>query len=112
IDQKVARVDRLSLALRPIVRAGGTVQVLDTTEGGIHALLRVGARQPSRFLYDFPFYHDVGHAYVRRLRAELMDALRAQPPAAVGACGVGSGVAGGRLRALGGVPGARPLAPE
>jgi hypothetical protein len=26
------------------------------------------ARQPSRFLYDFPFYHDVGHAYVASAR--------------------------------------------
>jgi hypothetical protein len=57
--------------------------VLDTTEGGIHALLRLRARQPSRFLYDFHFHHDVGHPYVRRLRAELMAALRTQPPAAV-----------------------------
>ena len=83
IDEKLARVGRVSLALRPVVAAGGTVQVLDTAEGGIHALLRLRARQPSRFLYDFPFYHDVGHPYVRRLRAELMDALRAHPPAAV-----------------------------
>jgi hypothetical protein len=83
IDEKVARVDRLSTVLRPVAAAGGSVQVLDTAEGGIHALLRLRAREPSRFLYDFPFYHDVGHAYVRRLRAELMDALRADPPAAV-----------------------------
>jgi hypothetical protein len=83
IDAKLARVGRLSTALQPVVRAGGTVQVLDTAEGGIHALLRLRARQPSRFLYEFPFYHDVGHPYVRRLRAELMDALRARPPAAV-----------------------------
>jgi hypothetical protein len=83
IDAKLARVDRVSAALRPLVAAGGTVQVLDTTEGGIHALLRLRARQPSRFLYDFHFHHDAGHPYVRRLRGELMDALRARPPAAV-----------------------------
>jgi hypothetical protein len=83
IDEKLARVDRISAALRPLVQAGGAVQVLDTAEGGIHALLRLGARQPSRFLYDFPFYNDVGHPYVQRLRAELMEALRRRPPAAV-----------------------------
>lgn len=83
IDQKMARVDRLSAALRPVVVAGGTVQVLDTAEGGIHALLRLGGRQPSRFLYDFPFYNDVSHPYVHRLRSELMEALQAHPPAAV-----------------------------
>jgi hypothetical protein len=83
IAAKLARVDRLSAALRPLVAAGGTVQVLDTTEGGIHALLRLRAREPSRFLYDFHFYHHVSHPYVRRLRAELMGALRARPPSAV-----------------------------
>ena len=83
IQAKLARVDQASAALRPLVAAGGTVQVLDTTEGGIHALLRLRVRQPSRFLYDFHFYHDVGHPYVRRLRAELMDALRTRPPVAV-----------------------------
>ena len=83
IDEKMARVGRLAASLRPVVLAGGTVQVLDTAEGGIHALLRLHARQPGRLLYDFPLYHDVGHAYVQRLRAELMAALRAHPPAAV-----------------------------
>jgi hypothetical protein len=83
IEAKMARVDRASTALRPLVSAGGLVQVLDTTEGGIHALLRLRVRQPSRFLYDFHFYHDVDHPYVRRLRAELMGALRARPPVAV-----------------------------
>jgi hypothetical protein len=83
IAEKLGRVDGVSEALRPVVAAGGTVQVLDTTGGGIHALFRLHARQPSRFLYDFHFYHDVDHPYVRRLRAELMDALRARPPAGV-----------------------------
>jgi hypothetical protein len=73
----------VTAALRPLVAGGGTVQVLDTTEGGIHALFRLRARQPSRFLYDFHFHHDVGHPYVRRLRTELMGALQARPPAAV-----------------------------
>lgn len=89
IRTKLARVERLTDALRPLVAAGGTVQVLDTAEGGVHALLRARAREPSRFLYDFHFYHDVGHPYVRRLRAELMDALRARPPAAVALFEVG-----------------------
>jgi hypothetical protein len=83
IEVKLGRVGRVAAALRPVVAAGGTVQVLDTTEGGIHALFRLHAREPSRFLYDFHFRHDVSHPYVRRLRAELMDALRRRPPAAV-----------------------------
>jgi hypothetical protein len=84
IEAKMARVGRVAEGLSPLVGAGDTVQVLDTTDGGIHALLRLKVRQPSRFLYDFHFHHDVGHPYVGRLRAELMGALRARPPAAVG----------------------------
>src|SRR5262249_53360754 len=69
IATKLARVERLSAALRPLVATGGTVQVLDTTGGGIHALLRLRVREPTRFLYGFPLHHDVGPPYVRRLRA-------------------------------------------
>ena len=83
IAAKLERVGRVSEALRPLVAGGRTVQVLDTTEGGIHALLRLRVRQPSRFLYDFHFYHDVSDPYVRALRAELMEALRRRPPVAV-----------------------------
>src|SRR5262249_57344433 len=69
--------------LPPGVPAGGTVQVLATTDGGVHALYLLRLRQPTRFLYDFHFYHDVEHPTVRRLRAELLEGLRARPPAAV-----------------------------
>ena len=58
ITAKAARVAALTRDLAPLVPAGGTVQVLDTTSGGIHALLRLGLRQPTRFIYDFHFFHD------------------------------------------------------
>ncbi len=73
----------MTAELAPVVAAGGAVQVFDTTEGGIHALYLLRARSPTRFLYDFHFYHDVDHPYIRRLRDELLDGLRAGPPAAV-----------------------------
>jgi hypothetical protein len=59
---------------------GETVQVLDTTVGGIHALLRLGAVQPTRFLYDFHFFHDEETAEIRALRAEMIRDLTARPP--------------------------------
>jgi hypothetical protein len=59
---------------------GDTVQVLDTTEGGLHVLLRLGALQPTRFLYDFHFFHDEGAPEIHALRAELMRDLTARPP--------------------------------
>jgi hypothetical protein len=78
-----ARAQAVAGALRPVLAAGGTAHVLDTNDGGIHALFLLGARQPTRFLYDFHFYHDVGHPYVVRLRRELLQELRAAPPTVV-----------------------------
>jgi hypothetical protein len=74
---------RLAVELRPMLEAGETVQVLDTSVGGIHALLRLGARQPTRFLYDFHFFHDTEDATIRALRAELIRELDARPPALI-----------------------------
>jgi hypothetical protein len=83
ITAKAARVAALTHDLGPLVPAGATVQVLDTTSGGIHALLRLGLRQPTRFIYDFHFFHDVGDPRIRALRAELMAGLATGRPAAV-----------------------------
>jgi len=83
ITAKAARVAALTHDLGPLVPAGATVQVLDTTSGGIHALLRLGLRQPTRFIYDFHFFHDVGDPRIGALRAELMAGLATGRPAAV-----------------------------
>jgi hypothetical protein len=56
---------------------------MDTTAGGIHALFRLGLRQPTRFIYDFHFFHDVGDRRIEALRAEFLGALEAGRPAAV-----------------------------
>ena len=37
-------------------------------------------RQPTRFIYDFHFFHDLDHPTIRALRAELVTALEAAPP--------------------------------
>jgi hypothetical protein len=62
------------------MRAGDRVQVLDTTEGGVHALLRLRVVQPTRFLYDFQFFHDVDAPEIRKLRAEFLRELDAHRP--------------------------------
>jgi len=76
--QRVVRV--LTSDLEQRVRAGDTVQVLDTTDGGIHALFRAQVREPTRFLYDFHFFHDSEQPAIRALRAELIVGLEASPP--------------------------------
>jgi hypothetical protein len=83
IAEKVRRVDALTRDLVPLVPPGATVQVLDTTAGGIHALLRLGVREPTRFVYDFHFFHHAADPRIRALRAELIAGLTAGRPAAV-----------------------------
>jgi len=83
INDKTVRVASLTRDLAPLVPPGATVQILDTTSGGIHALLRLGLRQPTRFIYDFHFFHDVDDPRIRALRAELLAGLASGRPAAV-----------------------------
>jgi hypothetical protein len=59
------------------------VQVMDVTEGGIHALLRLHLRQPTRFLYDLHFFHDEADPRIQALRTEFARGLVQGRPAAV-----------------------------
>jgi hypothetical protein len=83
IRDKERAVQALVDDLAPRLAPSDTVQVLDTTEGGIHALLRLERVEPTRFLYDFHFYHHVDAPMIRRLRAELVHDLAARPPRAI-----------------------------
>jgi len=83
IAAKARVVAAVTRDLAPLAPPGSTVQVMDVTEGGVHALLNLGRRQPTRFLYDFHFFHDTGDPRIRALRAELVEGLAAGRPAAV-----------------------------
>jgi hypothetical protein len=83
IDDKARRVAALARDLGPHVPPGATVQVMDVTAGGVHALLRLRVQEPTRFIYDFHFFHHVADPRVRALRAELVAGLTRQRPAAV-----------------------------
>ncbi|MBI1894885.1 MAG: hypothetical protein HYS14_12310, partial [Candidatus Rokubacteria bacterium] len=78
---KRQRAIEVAETLRPHLRPGDTVQVMDTTDGGIHALFLLRVRQPTRFLYDFHFYHDVEHPTIQSLRREFVEGLRGRLPA-------------------------------
>jgi hypothetical protein len=79
IGEKRDVVETLAADLGPLA-AEDSVQVLDTTDGGMHALLLLRGRQPTRFVYDFHFFHDEEAAEIRALRRELMGGLAARPP--------------------------------
>ncbi|MGH7384691.1 MAG: glycosyltransferase family 39 protein [Candidatus Rokuibacteriota bacterium] len=83
IAEKARRVTAITRDLQPLASPGATVQVMDTTSGGIHALLRLGLKQPTRFIYDFHLFHDVDDPRIEALRAEFLGALGAGPPAAI-----------------------------
>jgi hypothetical protein len=81
--RQLQRVAGIVSLVRSCAAAGGTVQVLDTTQGGIHALFEARVRQPTRFIYDFPLFAETGSPYVQRLRAEFMREIVNSPPACV-----------------------------
>jgi len=83
IARKASLVSALTRDLAPRVPAGATVQVMDVTEGGVHSLWRLRLRQPTRFIYDFHFFHDTGDPRIAALREEFTAALAARPPAAI-----------------------------
>jgi hypothetical protein len=80
ITAKARRVSAVVADLEGRLGPGDVVQVLDTTEAGVHALLRLHAVQPTRFLYDFHFYHDRDSRIVSKLRNEFVAAFDARPP--------------------------------
>jgi 4-amino-4-deoxy-L-arabinose transferase-like glycosyltransferase len=83
IAEKARRVADITRDLEPLAPPGATVQVMDTTSGGIHSLLRLHLRQPTRFIYDFYFFHDVGDRRIEALRAEFLSGLESGRPAAI-----------------------------
>jgi len=83
ISEKARTVAALAADLAPLAPPGSTVQVMDTTAGGIHALLRLQLRQPTRFIYDFHFFHDEADPRIQALRREFVAGLASAPPAAI-----------------------------
>jgi hypothetical protein len=74
------RVRVLTQDLGRRLAPGDTVQVLDVSDGALHALLRLGVRQPTRFVMDYSFFHEAHLPVVRAMRAEFVAALEAAPP--------------------------------
>ena len=82
IADKERRVAALVRQLRPLA-GEGPVQVMDVTGGGVHALLRLHLRQPTRFLYDFHFFHDEADPRIQALRDEFVRFLERGRPTAI-----------------------------
>ena len=57
-----------------------TVQVMDFASGNIHALYTLRYKQPTRFLYDLHFFHDIDAPYIQKLREEFLQDLKNRTP--------------------------------
>jgi hypothetical protein len=82
VAEKLAVVDTLSADLKPLVAGDGRVQVMDMTGGGIHALYQLRVAEPTKYIYDYHFYHPLDDT-IRAMRADFVAALSRSAPAAV-----------------------------
>jgi hypothetical protein len=73
---KGGRVDALAAWLESHVEPGDSVQPLDTTAGGIHAMLLSESKLATRFVYDFHFHHHVSNPFNTKLRQEFIATLK------------------------------------
>ncbi|MCX6020655.1 MAG: hypothetical protein NTZ05_02790, partial [Chloroflexi bacterium] len=80
---KERTVSAMTSDLRSLVPEGSSVQVMETVAGGIHALLRLGIRQPTRFIEDFMFYEPPDDPRIQALRSEFLSELTIGKPAAI-----------------------------
>lgn len=83
VRRRIAQEGDLEAAAAACGAGGQSVQALDTAHGAIHALLNAHIAQPTRFIYDFPFFHAVDQPYVSGLRQELIGGLQHRPPACI-----------------------------
>ena len=79
--QRERRADAIGRDLRRLVGPRETVQGMGFAAAP--ALLRLGLRQPTRFLGDFVFFLDSEDPRTRALRAEFVAGLEAGRPAAI-----------------------------
>ena len=84
IEQKVPdQSEAIYSDLKDKIVAGDTVQVMDHTSGGIHALLKLHMKQPTRFLRDFHLYASGEKYYVQRIEDEFIHDLTEKLPKAI-----------------------------
>ena len=62
--------------LRHLGEFAGVVQPIDTTQGVLSAMLRLGASSPTKQIYGFPLYLEPRTPFLDGLRADLLARLR------------------------------------
>jgi len=70
----------LILDLQGRVSPSENVQVIDFMSGAIQALYTLHYRQATKFIYDFHFFHNSAHPYIKKLREEFLTELKQKPP--------------------------------
>lgn len=83
VERRIAQLESIEGHIQGCTEGGKGVQVLETAQGGIHALLNLKQSQPTRFIYDFPFFHDAVHPVIQGFRRELVSGLELRPPGCI-----------------------------
>jgi hypothetical protein len=73
-------VDEIAAHLTSRVRPGDTVQPLDWTVAAAHAMLLARAEIATPFVYDYHFFLQPTHPYVKALRQRFLAGIRGAPP--------------------------------
>lgn len=78
---RTALVRDVAKYLRENLDEGETIQVLDSsTQGGLHASLQAEARQATRYIFAFHFYHHTDHPFIQFLRHNFIESLDSNRP--------------------------------
>lgn len=77
---KRGTVETISRYLRNHTDPSDTILPLDVTGGAVHAMYNLRRPLYGRFIYDFHFYHHVGHPYIAALRNELLSEFTSDKP--------------------------------
>lgn len=74
------RADAIAAYLADHLEPGDTVQALDWTGGGNHALLIVKAKMATPFFEDYEFYHHISNPFIQELRRRFVSRLQEVKP--------------------------------
>ena len=74
------RADAIAAYLSDHLQPGDTVQALDWTGGGNHAMLMVKAKMATPFFEDYEFYHHISNPFIQELRRRFISRLQETKP--------------------------------
>jgi len=72
--------EKLSVFIDKNCNKNDNVQILDITDGGLHALLKSKKKIATKFLYDYYFYHHISNEYIQKIKKEFIFEIKQTKP--------------------------------